>query len=319
MAKIIKKVTLNAPASTSTTSTSSGHTGVDPTKGTQENPYTWDEFEYLFCSWLWNGGWVEGIGYISADIYGSLFSDSDSFHSGWWWPEDEAGGNNNGNQGNGGNQNSQNGNQGNSNTNGGSNNGGGNNGGNNGNGQTNGNNDITNFRPEWDPQKYMCFYKCLQSSYYGLYRDYIKNSLIPLCTAELFGNIYCDGIANSNFSWSGSHDSIDRIAPHLYTENNEVNPNLLLFLQAFFSTSGWVYDTETIKDWLRTSSTYYYGSVIGIIDKGSGMKHAVLLRFYDSTENKYWYFAPVEGKGNTIAVNYVTMAIKLYAKQLIDD
>ena len=151
MIKILKKVTLNAPASTSTPSTpsassgqtGSGQTGVDPTKGTQTNPYTWDEFKYLFCSWLWNGGWVEGIGYISADIYGSLFSDSDSFHSGWWWPEDEAGGNNNGNQGNGGNQNSQNGNQGNSNTNGGSNNGGGNDGGNNGNGAKLGNNAQT--------------------------------------------------------------------------------------------------------------------------------------------------------------------------------
>ena len=42
MGKIIKKVMLNAPASTSTTSTpsaSSGQTGVDPTKGTQTNPY----------------------------------------------------------------------------------------------------------------------------------------------------------------------------------------------------------------------------------------------------------------------------------------
>ena len=130
MAKIIKKVTLNAPASTST--------GVDPTKGTQENPYTWDEFEYLFCSWQWNGGWVEGFGNVPANICGSSFSSSHYNPSDLWWPEDEAGGNNNGNQENGGQQNNQNGNQGNSNTNGGNYNGGNNNGGN-GNSGGNGN------------------------------------------------------------------------------------------------------------------------------------------------------------------------------------
>ena len=39
MAKIIKKVTLNAPASTST--------GVDPTKGTVTNPFTQVEMATL--------------------------------------------------------------------------------------------------------------------------------------------------------------------------------------------------------------------------------------------------------------------------------
>ena len=66
MTKIIKKVTLNAPASTSTPSTpsaSSGQTGVDPTKGTQTNPYTQEEFYSLLDLGIWSGGWVEGMGY----------------------------------------------------------------------------------------------------------------------------------------------------------------------------------------------------------------------------------------------------------------
>ena len=61
MTKIIKKVTLNAPASTST--------GVDPTKGTQENPYTKEEYEELCRLGLWTHGWfVEGIGIIYPDV-----------------------------------------------------------------------------------------------------------------------------------------------------------------------------------------------------------------------------------------------------------
>ena len=71
MVKILKKVTLNAPASTSTTSTSSGQTpstssgqtGVDPTKGTETNPYTYREYEDLFRANQWRGGYVEGHGY----------------------------------------------------------------------------------------------------------------------------------------------------------------------------------------------------------------------------------------------------------------
>ena len=47
MTKIIKKVALNAPASTSTPSTSSGQTGVDPTKGTITNPFTQVEMATL--------------------------------------------------------------------------------------------------------------------------------------------------------------------------------------------------------------------------------------------------------------------------------
>lgn len=45
MGKIIKKVTLNAPASTST--------GTDPTKGTEENPYTKEEYDELCRLGLW--------------------------------------------------------------------------------------------------------------------------------------------------------------------------------------------------------------------------------------------------------------------------
>ena len=55
MVKIIKKVTLNAPASTSTPSTSSGQTGVGPTKGTVTNPFTQVEMATLQEEGTWNG------------------------------------------------------------------------------------------------------------------------------------------------------------------------------------------------------------------------------------------------------------------------
>lgn len=58
MNKILKKVKLNAPASTST--------GVDPTKGTPENPYTIEEYYAMLDNATWIGGWVEGIGYQEA-------------------------------------------------------------------------------------------------------------------------------------------------------------------------------------------------------------------------------------------------------------
>ena len=74
MAKIIKKVTLNAPASTST--------GVDPTKGTQTNTYTQEEFYSLLDLGIWSGGWVEGMGYAipQSTITSSFFMDSE-----WLW------------------------------------------------------------------------------------------------------------------------------------------------------------------------------------------------------------------------------------------
>ena len=76
MGKIIKKVTLNAPASTSTTSTpsassgqtGSGQTGADPTKGTQTNPYTLVEMASLQEVGTWNGGYVAGMGYVPSTV-----------------------------------------------------------------------------------------------------------------------------------------------------------------------------------------------------------------------------------------------------------
>ena len=81
MTKIIKKVTLNAPASTSTPSTSSGQTGVDPTKGTETNPYTQEEFYSLLDLGIWPGGWVEGMGYAipQTTITSNYLIDSEWF------------------------------------------------------------------------------------------------------------------------------------------------------------------------------------------------------------------------------------------------
>lgn len=85
MAKIIKKVTLNAPASTSTTSTSSGQTGVDPTKGTPANPFTEDEFFLLLDLNQWNGGYVEGHGLVLPII---IISSSGSPYGSFCWGEE---------------------------------------------------------------------------------------------------------------------------------------------------------------------------------------------------------------------------------------
>ena len=55
-------------------------TNDDPTIGTQENPYTLEEFNSLVLIGEWPGGWVEFFGFVPwnlEDWYGS-FSSSDS-------------------------------------------------------------------------------------------------------------------------------------------------------------------------------------------------------------------------------------------------
>lgn len=127
---------MNAPASTST--------GVDPTKGTQENPYTWEEYEELRNLGLWTQGWfVEGHGILLPDVIVSscypsqTLEDEDDVWDNW----DNDGINPHPNPspdetgGNGGNYPPGGGGGGGGNSTGGGN---GNNGGNNGNGQNNG-------------------------------------------------------------------------------------------------------------------------------------------------------------------------------------
>ncbi|MCR5316531.1 MAG: hypothetical protein K6E52_11610 [Bacteroidaceae bacterium] len=88
MAKIIKKVTLNAPASTST--------GVDPTKGTEENPYTKEEYDELRRLGLWTHGWfVEGIGIVLPDVvitssypYDPIEDEDDDWNNDDDWDDD---------------------------------------------------------------------------------------------------------------------------------------------------------------------------------------------------------------------------------------
>lgn len=83
MTKILKKVKLNAPASTST--------GIDPTKGNVKNPYTWEEFLELLSIGMWEGGYVEGRGYIprNVNVVGSSImvvpASSDSFYDYPYW------------------------------------------------------------------------------------------------------------------------------------------------------------------------------------------------------------------------------------------
>ena len=62
MTKILKKVQLNTEQSTPKS--------ADPTKGTQENPYSQEEFSG-FPEGTWKGGYVEGAGYVAPATRGS--------------------------------------------------------------------------------------------------------------------------------------------------------------------------------------------------------------------------------------------------------
>ena len=74
MTKILKKVQLSAEQSTPMS--------ADPTKGTQTNPYTQVEMAQLQEAGAWNGGYVEGMGYIvpmmSMNSGSSSSGDSDN-------------------------------------------------------------------------------------------------------------------------------------------------------------------------------------------------------------------------------------------------
>ena len=70
MVKKIKHVTLNRPKRMVATND-------DPTKGTQTNPYTQEEFYAMLDNETWPGGWVEGMGYAlpAVDIVTSFLFD----------------------------------------------------------------------------------------------------------------------------------------------------------------------------------------------------------------------------------------------------
>ncbi len=70
MTKILKKVQLSTEQSTPKS--------ADPTKGTQTNPYTQVEMATLQEEGTWNGGYVEGMGYIVPMMMGSDSSGSDA-------------------------------------------------------------------------------------------------------------------------------------------------------------------------------------------------------------------------------------------------
>lgn len=56
-------------------------------KGTANNPYTYEEFDRMVEAGTWNGGYVEGMGYVlpTVDVWASSdsFSDSDSDSDSW--------------------------------------------------------------------------------------------------------------------------------------------------------------------------------------------------------------------------------------------
>ena len=66
MTKILKKVQLSTEQSTPNS--------ADPTKGTQTNPYTQVEMATLQEEGTWNGGYVEGMGYMAPMMMNDLES-----------------------------------------------------------------------------------------------------------------------------------------------------------------------------------------------------------------------------------------------------
>ena len=70
MVKKIKHVVLNRPKRMVASND-------DPTKGTQTNPYTQEEFYAMLDNETWTGGWVEGMGYAlpAVDIVTSFLFD----------------------------------------------------------------------------------------------------------------------------------------------------------------------------------------------------------------------------------------------------
>ena len=101
MVKKIKHVVLNRPKRMVATND-------DPTKGTQENPYTQEEYYVMLGNGTWSGGWIEGVGYglpvvvinqesdnwfISWDLYDSWINLSQWIEcSPMDWSNGEAGG-----------------------------------------------------------------------------------------------------------------------------------------------------------------------------------------------------------------------------------
>ena len=128
MVKQIKHVVLNRPKRMVATND-------DPTRGSEENPYSIDEAYSLYYAGLWVGGWVECYGYIPADLEDWGYYGSDSGTSGSSDPYEEEINPDDGDDGHGlggnGDENGENGNQGGENQNG--NQGNGNAGGGNGN------------------------------------------------------------------------------------------------------------------------------------------------------------------------------------------
>lgn len=62
MSKILKKVQLSTGQCT--------QNSADPTKGTESNPYSQEEMLILLRDSTWNGGYVEGMGYVVPMMMG---------------------------------------------------------------------------------------------------------------------------------------------------------------------------------------------------------------------------------------------------------
>ena len=289
-------------------------TNDDPTIGTQENPYTIEEFNWLVLIGEWPGGWVEFFGFVPwnlEDWYGS-FSCSDNVSS---YPDDDddndndddehgADGNEEGGEHHGEDNHegeNQGGNQDEGNHGGGNGDSGGNK-----NGNNHSNYDGINGNTKWDPSKYMCFYSCMEYCFAELYGALYNEMNKNLPNASLFGYMYCYGLENN---WIGTEIKADSIAPNLFNDDGSLNNNLIKYIRIFFNTSGWIEDRNIIKASLQCNSNDLI--CIGILGNDENRYHAVILQSYNYETDEYHYYDAVDliTNGHDIGASWLKYAI----------
>jgi hypothetical protein len=293
MVKIIKKVTLNAPASTST--------GVDPTKGTEENPYTKEEYDELCRLGLWTHGWfVEGIGIVLPDVvitssypYYPIEDEDDDWNNDDDWYDDGINPHPNPNPdetgGNGGNYPP----------------GGGGGGGGNGTGGGNdGNNSNSDYPKGW------CIYNCIT---FALNKFYSQKLNKDYFTREI-AIAYRDGLQTGvEPKWPGTHNENDYdYGPRLFDENNKIINSIKLFLEYLFYTSEWVFDKNAIKEMVRTADQD--SIVIGLLSEKNNKgvivsAHAGILEYKSNSKCVF-----VEADNTNIKKDYLYSEIECTIK-----
>ena len=229
MVKKIKQIKLNRPQKAMAANS-------DPTIGTQENPYTIEEFDWLVFTGEWTGGWVECYGYVPWNL--EEWYDGDSFSTFSSFPfedddddepeEHEGNGSNKHNEDNNPNDNNENENQ--NGNNNGENNGG-------GNGDAGESVDNSNNNPISTQPKGWCLYNCIAYAIIKLYNTQVN--VIQVVNTYVYGTN----------SWQGTQSKYDiTYGPRLFDENNQIQTTITLFINFLFNASDWARDKSQIRE-----------------------------------------------------------------------